>query len=73
MYTDDGSEPRVYDLTDNIRTSRLAWSADSRSLYLLASSRDDGSAERIIGIPLDGSAETIATINQPGWRWLASS
>ena len=73
VFTNHGSEPRVYDLTDNIRTSRLAWSADSRSLYLIASSRDDGSAERIIGVPLDGSAETIATINQLGWRWLASS
>ena len=73
IYSDGGTEPRVYDLTGNIRTSRLSWSSDSTTLYILASARDDSSAERIIGIPLGGSATTIATINQRGWYWIASN
>lgn len=73
IYSDAASEPRVYDLTSDIRSGQLVWSSDSQSLYLLTTSREDGSADRIIGIPLGGAATTIATIDQRGWTWLASS
>jgi len=50
--------------------SRLAWSRDGDVLYLLAGPTSDA-ADRVIGIPVDGSAQLVATLDRYGWWWLA--
>ena len=48
----------------------LAWSPDSEAVYFLAGS-GDGSADRIIGLAVGGSPQTVATFHQRGFYGLA--
>jgi hypothetical protein len=48
----------------------LVWSPDSEAVYFLAAV-EEGSADRIIGIAVGGSPQTVATFNQRGFYGLA--
>ena len=50
----------------------IVWSPESDAIYLL-SSNTSGAADRVLGIPLGGSAQTVAVLDQQGWYWLAVS
>ena len=50
----------------------LVWSPQSDALYVLTS-RTVGSADRVVGIPLGGLAQTVAHLDDEGWYWLAVS
>ena len=48
---------------------RLAWSRSSDAVYLIAAS-GSGSADRVIGVPLTGSAQTVVRLDERGFTWL---
>jgi hypothetical protein len=48
---------------------RLVWSPSSDAVYLIAASAD-GSADRVIGVPLGGSPQTVVRIDERGFQWL---
>jgi hypothetical protein len=51
---------------------QLVWSPDSDAVYLMVDDRASGaSANRVVAIPVDGSARTVVRIDGLGWRWLA--
>lgn len=49
---------------------RLVWSPDSDAVYLIAAN-GDGSADRVIGIPVVGSPQTVVRLDERGFTWLA--
>lgn len=74
LFLDGATTPRFHRLQSIEAPSfgQLAWSADGEALYLLAHPRPGGDGSmRVIGIPIDGAPETVATIDDPGWSWLA--
>lgn len=56
----------------NVVGSQLAWSPSGDALYFLAGDGGDA-ADRVIGIPIGGSAQTVALLDRAGWYWLAVS
>jgi hypothetical protein len=66
---DDGDRFHHLQSVDVVVGGRLVWSPDSDAVYLLASA--DGSADRVIGIPLVGSPQTVVRLDERGFTWLA--
>jgi hypothetical protein len=50
----------------DVVSGRMVWSPDGDAVYFLAAD-EEGSADRIIGIPVDGSPQTVATFGQRGF------
>lgn len=49
---------------------RVVWSGESDAVYFLASGTSS-SADRVLGIRLGGTPQTVAVLDDPGWYWLA--
>jgi sugar lactone lactonase YvrE len=70
---DDGTLDAFHRIqSGTIVWNSVVWSPQSDALYFL-SSDTGGSADRIIGIPERGSAQTVAVLDEQGWYWLAVS
>lgn len=54
----------------NVVGGRLVWSPASDAVYLIAASAD-GSGDRVIGIPVVGSPQTVVRLDERGFTWLA--
>lgn len=67
-----GDETRFHHLQSvgSLVGGRLAWSPASDAVYLLAATAE-GSADRVIGIPLVGSPQTVVRLDERGYTWLA--
>lgn len=50
----------------DVVSARLVWAPDGQAVYFLAAA-EDGSADRIIGVPVNGGPQTIATFGQRGF------
>jgi hypothetical protein len=50
----------------DVVSGRLVWSPDGDAVYFLAAD-EDGSADRIIGVAVGGSPQTVATFGQRGF------
>jgi hypothetical protein len=71
---DEGSLARRFFKLTSVETvvgGRLVWSADSEAVYFLASSVG-GAADRIIGVPADGSPQTVVRIDELGYTAIAA-
>lgn len=50
---------------------RIVWSPESDAVYFLAAA-EDGSADRVIGIPVGGSPQTVVTFRERGFYGLGT-
>jgi hypothetical protein len=55
----------------SILAATIAWASDGRAVYFLVAAAH-ASADRVIGVPVDGSAQTVAVLDDAGWYWLAA-
>jgi hypothetical protein len=51
-------------------SGRIVWAPDGGAVYFLAAA-EDGSADRIIGVPVNGSPQTVASFRQRGFYGIA--
>ena len=72
IYTEGSNARELHRLQSVVEvvSGRLVWSADSDAVYLVAASVD-GSADRVIGIPVGRSPQTVVQLDELGFQWLA--
>jgi hypothetical protein len=72
IFTEGSLARRFFRLTsvETVVGGRMVWSADSEAVYFLASSVG-GAADRIIGVPADGSPQTVVRIDELGYTAIA--